>query len=106
MNDFLAGGDSIRRYYVLGPFTLVSIDPRSQFVTQSPPPLRAGPVSVLSFFTFPERTRLMESDLEKRIAEMLAQAAVEKSRRKLRALNDEIERLMDELEQRKATKAS
>jgi hypothetical protein len=48
----------------------------------------------------------MESDLEKRIAELLAQAAVEKSRRKLRALNDEIERLMDELEQRKATKAS
>ena len=40
----------------------------------------------------------MESDLEKRIAELLAQAAVEKSRRKLRALNDEIERLMDELE--------
>jgi len=61
---------------------------------------------VLSFFTFPERTRLMESDLEKRIAELLARAAVEKSRRKLRALNDEIERLMDELEQRKATKAS
>ena len=48
----------------------------------------------------------MESDLEKRIAELLARAAVEKSRRKLRALNDEIERLMDELEQRKATKAS
>ena len=48
----------------------------------------------------------MEDDLEKRIAELLARAAVEKSRRKLRALNDEIERLMDEQEKRKAPKAS
>jgi len=48
----------------------------------------------------------MDSDLEKRIAELLAKAAVEKSRRKLRTLNDEIERLMDELEKRKAPKAS
>jgi hypothetical protein len=48
----------------------------------------------------------MEDDLEKMIADLLARAAVEKSRRKLRALNDEIERLMDELEKRKAPKAS
>ena len=36
----------------------------------------------------------MEDDLEKRIAELLARPAVEfaKSRRKLRASNDEIER--------------
>lgn len=48
----------------------------------------------------------MEGDLEKRIAELLAQAAVEKSRRKLRALNDEIERLIDEREKQKTPKAS
>ena len=48
----------------------------------------------------------MENDLDKKIAELLAQAAVEKSRRKLRAINDEIERLMDERERRDAPKAS
>lgn len=48
----------------------------------------------------------MEEDLEKRIAELLAKASAEMSRRKLRSLNDEIERLMDELERRKALKAS
>jgi hypothetical protein len=34
---------------------------------------------------------------------LLARAAVEKNRRKLRALNDEIERLMDEQEKRKSS---
>ena len=48
----------------------------------------------------------MQDDLEKRIQELLAKAQEEKSRRKLRALNDEIERLMDERENRKAPKAS
>jgi hypothetical protein len=50
--------------------------------------------------------KVMEHDLEKRIAELLARAAVEKGRRKLKALNDDIERLMDEKEKRKAPKAS
>jgi hypothetical protein len=50
--------------------------------------------------------KVMEDHLETRIAELLARAAVEKSRRKLRSLNDEIERLMDEQEKRKAPRAS
>ena len=48
----------------------------------------------------------MEDDLEKRIADLMARAALEKSGRKLRTLNDEIERLMDQQEKRKAPKAS
>jgi hypothetical protein len=48
----------------------------------------------------------IEDDLEKRIADLLARAAIEKSRRKLRTLNDEIERLMEEQEKRKNPKAS
>ena len=47
-----------------------------------------------------------DAELEKRIADLLAQAKTEQSRRKLRALNDELERLMDEREKRKAPKAS
>jgi len=47
--------------------------------------------------------KIMEDDLEKRIADLMARAALEKSGRKLRTLNDEIERLMDEQEKRKSS---
>jgi len=48
-----------------------------------------------------ERKAPMEAgDLEKRIAELLARAAKERSHRKLMALNNEVERLLDEREER------